>query len=181
MCASLRPRPIAPHLMNRSRSGRCRTIRTAISVECTTVAARLRRGGGTAMQDGAHLPLADWEPQYGINGEIRQQLADVGVFAGLHEHDDLRLRRRGLQGAPGDVQIRHRVARVVVAPAIDELPDEKIGRLRVNGPVQVTGEVEPPPPRLSAAGAERRNRRGSGRDSGRDGASLRVLITAGLC
>lgn len=77
-----------------------------------------------------------------MDGEQRQQLADVGLLAGLHDDDDFRLGRYRLEGPQGHVQIGDRVARVVVAPGIDELPHEEIRHLLLQGAVEVAGGVE---------------------------------------
>lgn len=77
-----------------------------------------------------------------MDGKQLQQLADMGFFAGLHEYDHLRLRRKALQGPDRDVQVRDVRAGVIVAPAVDEFPDEEIGRLLLQGPVKIAGRVE---------------------------------------
>lgn len=77
-----------------------------------------------------------------MDGKQFQQLADMGFFTGMHEHDHLRLRRKALQGADRDVQVGDVCAGVVVAPAVNELPDEEIGRLFLQGPVKSAGRVE---------------------------------------
>ena len=85
----------------------------------------LRRG----LQYGSHLFRSNRVLQHSVDSKQFQQLADVWCLARLHDHDDLRLRRNGLQGSQGDVEVRHSRSRVIVAPAIDELTHKKIRRL----------------------------------------------------
>src|SRR5512139_1037202 len=80
--------------------------------------------------------------QRGMDGKQFQQLADMRFLARMHEHDHLRLRREALQGPDRDVQVRDIRAGVVVAPAVDEFPDEEIRRLLLQRPVKVAGRGE---------------------------------------
>ena len=77
-----------------------------------------------------------------MEGKKFQQLADMVFFTRMHEHDHLRLRRKALQGPDCDVQVGDVCTRVIVAPAINEFPDEKIRRLLLQRPVKIAGAVE---------------------------------------
>ena len=98
----------------------------------------LRRG----LQCRLHRLLTHRVGQHGVDRKQLQQLADMRLLAGMHEHDHLRLWRETLQRPDRDVEIRDVRASVVVAPALDELPDEEIWRLLLQRPMKVAGRVE---------------------------------------
>lgn len=77
-----------------------------------------------------------------MNGEQFQQLTDMGFFTGMQEHNHLCLWRKVLQGPEGDIQIGDVGARIIVAPAVNELPHKKIGRLFLQRAVEIAGTVE---------------------------------------
>jgi hypothetical protein len=93
-------------------------------------------------QGGLHLLLGHRVGQHGMDGKQFQQLADMVFFAGMHEHDHLRLWRKVLQRPERDIQIGDVGAGVIVAPAVNEFPHEKIGRLFLHRPVKIAGRVE---------------------------------------
>ena len=69
-----------------------------------------------------------------MDGKQFQQLADMGFFTGMHEHNHLRLWRKALQGSDRDVQIRDVWAGVIVAPSVYEFPHIKIRPLFLHRP-----------------------------------------------